>query len=102
MGLTVHLVRLRLQAPTYVGLQPLRVRLIADPPNGRAAVYIDSRPIPWDRLASQLRIELKQRPPNWPVYLEGDPEMNFGDAVAAIDIIRGLHAEVVLLGPLLN
>jgi hypothetical protein len=98
-GLTIHLVRPGVRAEYGLGIQPLRVRLEFDKRSGRASLYLDSRPTLWEDFGPLLRKELPRRPPNWPVYLEGDPEMEWGQAVRAIDIIRGLHAEVVLLTP---
>ena len=43
-----------------------------------------------------LRTELKRRPPDWPVYVDGDPDMEWQWPVHVIDTIRALHAEVVL------
>lgn len=41
--------------------------------------------------------ELRPRPPTWLVYLEGDPDTDWGDTVKATDLIRGPQAEVGLL-----
>lgn len=51
----------------------------------------------WEDFDIVLQKELIRRPPNWPVYLEGDPNMEWKWAVKTIDRIRGLGAEVVLL-----
>jgi hypothetical protein len=99
MGLTVHLVMPGIRADFGPGIQPLRVRLEFDRRSRRVSPYVDSQPIRWDDFGPLLNKELPRRPPNWPVYLEGDPEMEWRDAVRAIDIIRGLHGEVVLLTP---
>ena len=48
-------------------------------------------------LREVLQTKLKLRPPNWPVYFTGDPSLEWQGPVKAIDIIRGLQAEVVLL-----
>ena len=44
-----------------------------------------------------LRENLAYYPPHWPIYLDGDPAMQWRDAVEAIDVIRGLGADVILL-----
>jgi biopolymer transport protein ExbD len=44
-----------------------------------------------------LRRELRIRPPSWPVYVDGDPDLEWGEVVRAIDVIRGSHGEVVIL-----
>jgi len=60
-------------------------------------LYVNSRAVSWEDLDAVLNKELRLRPPTWPVYLEGDPAIEWGHAVKAMDVIRGLHAEVVLL-----
>jgi len=52
---------------------------------------------PWEDLGAVLRKELNQRPPDWPVYLKGDPNMDFGVVGKAIGEIRGEGAEVIIL-----
>jgi len=37
--------------------------------------------------------------PTWPVYFEGDQDLEWQDAAKVIDLIRGANAEVVLLTP---
>jgi hypothetical protein len=72
----------------------VRVELAA---SGRPRLYVDYRPVGWDDIEALLRKELRVRPPNWPVYVEGDPGMEWVWAADTIDRIRGLHAEVILL-----
>jgi hypothetical protein len=94
-GLTIHLLQTPF-AQGAPGLQPLLVR-VEIAASGRPRLYVDYRPIGWDDLDAVLRKELRLRPPNWPVYMEGDPGMEWQWAVDTIDRIRGLHAEVILL-----
>jgi hypothetical protein len=59
----------------------------------------------WVRLSDQVdeNTEWKDEnrrgrfPPHWPIYLDGDPAMQWRDAVEAIDVIRGLGAGVIPL-----
>jgi uncharacterized protein (DUF779 family) len=44
-----------------------------------------------------LETELSRRPPDWPVYVEGDVNLEWKDVVRAIDIVRGKGAQVALL-----
>jgi hypothetical protein len=99
-GLLIHLLRPGAPAqssPGTPGIQPLYVRLECGGHRGRPSLYVDWRPMPWQEFDALLQKELVRRPPNWPVYLEGDPDMDWQYAADAIDRIRGLHAEVVLL-----
>jgi hypothetical protein len=106
MGLPIHLLKTAASHQASPGLQPLVVRLVlagCDPHpqalgDGRPCLYIDSQLVSWEAFDSVLQQKLKLRPPSWPVYLEGDKAMDWGYAGEAIDRIRGLHAEVVLLG----
>jgi biopolymer transport protein ExbD len=38
-----------------------------------------------------------RRPPEWPVYVEGDPAMDWQYVVQVIDVIEGVGGRVVLL-----
>jgi biopolymer transport protein ExbD len=96
-GLTIHLVNPGITAKTSPWIQPLRVRLEAVNSRARPNLYIDAQLVSWEDFSAVLHKELNHRPPNWPVYLEGNGNMEWRQAVQAIDAIRGLHAEVVLL-----
>ena len=66
-----------------------------------AKLYVNSQPVAWQDFAAILQLQLIQRPPGWPVYLQGESEMAWGEAVQAIDTIKALKAEVILLKSLL-
>ena len=63
----------------------------------RPNLFVDSQSVTWEDFGSLLRRKLVQRPPGWPVYLQGDADMEWQWAVKAIEIIRGQGPEVVLL-----
>jgi hypothetical protein len=98
-GLVVHLVKPGIAAQSTPGIQPLRVCVGAAPGDVHPKLYVDSRLVAWEDFAAVLQKELSQRPPNWPVYVEGSRDVEWGHAVRAIDVIRGLQAQVVLLTP---
>lgn len=56
-----------------------------------------SRRMPQGELDAFLATELPRRPPDWPVYLEADPDMKWKYPGQVIDIIHGSRAQVVLL-----
>jgi biopolymer transport protein ExbD len=91
-GLWVHLLRSGVSAYRSPGIQPLLVQIKAS-----HALYVDWRPVSLADLGPVLRRELPLRPPNWPVYVEGDPSLDWMHVAQAVDIIRGEHAEVILL-----
>jgi hypothetical protein len=106
MGLPVHLMKTASSNQAGPGIQPLLVTLVlagCDPHpqligGSRPCLYIDSQLVSWDAFDTILQQKLRLRPPDWPVYLEGDKAMEWRDVGEVIDKIRGLHAEVVLLG----
>jgi biopolymer transport protein ExbD len=96
-GLPVRLPKLGVEAPRMPGIQPVLVEVRLSGHSQRPDVYVNSQPVSWNDLDAVLRRQLSTRPPNWPVYLEGDPKMDFMWAGKAIDIIRGTQAEVMLV-----
>jgi biopolymer transport protein ExbD len=60
-------------------------------------VYFDSQRISWEQLGPLLDGGLALRPPDWPVYVQGDDVLEWQTVVQAIDIVRGKGAQVVLL-----
>jgi hypothetical protein len=97
-GLVVHLLRPESMRQRSPGIEPLLVQVKLAPHTG-PSLYVDYQPIPWGNFATVLQKELNRRPPNWPVYFEGDPDMEWRWAGRAIDEIRGLRAAVILLTP---
>jgi biopolymer transport protein ExbD len=59
-------------------------------------VYVHSKATSWKDLNGELRSQLKLRP-EWAVYVEADPNVAWANVVSAIDVAKGLHAQVVLL-----
>jgi biopolymer transport protein ExbD len=94
-GIKVHLLRPGPAAAASPGIQPLLVQVAAGP--RQHGVRVDSKLVAWDELATLLKTELMRRPPEWPVYVEGDPAMDWQYAVQAIDAIEGVGGRVVLL-----
>jgi hypothetical protein len=97
IGLKIHLLRAGIQAPRSAGIPPVLVRVISNGLNAAPSLYMNSQLVSWEEFDVSLQKELNLRPPGWPVYFEGDPDMEWMYAVKAIDTIRGLRAEVVML-----
>jgi biopolymer transport protein ExbD len=91
-GLWVRVLKPGVQAPRVPGIEPVLVRVAAD-----HSLFVDSQPVSWEDFDAALLRELKSRPPHWPVYLEGDPNLEWNWPAKVIDRIRGLQAEVVLV-----
>ena len=98
VGLPVHL--LKTSADDH-DPPPIIVSVIAANRSGRSVVYVNSKEMPWDELSNALRRQLEVRP-RWIVYVEGRDDVAWADLTKAIDVARGLHAEVVLLTATLN
>jgi biopolymer transport protein ExbD len=95
IGLTVHLLRPGPAAAMSPGIQPLLVQVAAGPQ--WFGVRVDPKLVVWDDLPTLLSTELMRRPPEWPVYVEGDPAMDWQYVVQVIDVIEGVGGRVVLL-----
>lgn len=90
-GLMIRTLRLGVEIPRSPGIEPLLVHVDA------TGILIDSERMTLDGLRSRLKQELSRRPPDWPVYVVGDPDLEWRSVAEAIDAIRGAHAAVVLL-----
>jgi hypothetical protein len=93
VGLPVHVLKMGAGDHDF---SPIIVSVIATNRSGRSVVYVDSKETPWDELGNILRRQLEVRP-RWIVYVEGGDDVAWADVTKAIDVARGLHAEVVLL-----
>jgi hypothetical protein len=96
-GLRVHLIRPGVTAPWNPGIQPLRISVRRNERNLRPDLYVDSEAVAWEDLGALLKKELARRPPDWPVYVEGGPNLEWRPVAEAIDAVRGQQAEVILL-----
>lgn len=96
-GLIVRLLTSRVTTAAVPGIQPLRIRITVEKRGMPPLPYMDSRFIPWEEFSSVLEKEIRRRPYYWPVYLDGDRDLEWKSVAQAIDIIRGLHTEVILL-----
>lgn len=97
IGLTVHLLKPgALMMNGDFGTDPIVVRIAVRRSSVIPDLYVQSKLVSSSTLAEALKDELKLRPTKI-VYVLGDPELTWADVVRAIDIIRGVPAEVVLL-----
>ena len=96
-GLPVRVLRPGYLAQPTPGLDPIVVRLTLSGQNPRPDVYIGAQLVAWEEFETRLLREIGQRPAEWPVYFEGDPQMDWQWAAQTIDRIHGLPAEVVII-----
>jgi biopolymer transport protein ExbD len=96
-GIEVHLMKLSpIIGQADFDQPPLVVRVESSRIGSPSHVYLNSKPVAWEALESELRNEFKSRP-KWTVYVQAGDEVEWGDAVRAMDIIRGMGAKVILL-----
>jgi hypothetical protein len=46
-----------------------------------------------------LAREISKRPPDWPVYIEADPNLEYESVARTIDAVSGFGTQVILLTP---
>jgi hypothetical protein len=93
VGLPVHLLKIGAGDHDF---SPIIISVIATKASRASVVYVNSKETPWAELGHILRSQLEVRP-RWIVYVEGGDDVGWADVTKAIDVARGLHAEVVLL-----
>jgi biopolymer transport protein ExbD len=91
-GLPVHL--LKIDAADHE--PPIIISVVATNGTRRPLVYVNSKETSWEELGNTLRTQLEIRSSRI-VYVEGGKDVVWQDVVNAIDVARGLDAEVVLL-----
>jgi biopolymer transport protein ExbD len=60
--------------------------------------FLNDQPVSPEGFSGALKGALSRRP-EWFVYLDADPELEFGVHALAIDLIQGLHAKTILVTP---
>jgi biopolymer transport protein ExbB/TolQ len=95
-GLPVRLVRIGVLATDRLSVEPIVIEIMGRSANDPLAVYAQSEKTPSDELEGRLRRELGLRP-RWLAYVQAEDSAPWGDVVNVIDVVEGLHANVVLL-----
>ena len=75
---------------------PLVLNVKAGGTNLPAKLYMNSKPLSWDKLNYSLRAELNKQEMKV-VCVEADSDVSWQDALRAVDAASGLNAKVVLL-----
>jgi biopolymer transport protein ExbD len=92
MGLSVHVTKIGMSDDS----SPILISVIGASSSGESTVYVNSKKTPWNELGNTIRSQLKVRP-HWIVYVEGEDNVLWAYVANAIDVAKGLNAEVVLL-----
>jgi biopolymer transport protein ExbD len=96
-GLPVQILRVEKTSQPIPGLDPVVVRMRLTEGEPRPALFVDSLLVPWDDFEVQLQKALRRCPPSWPVYIEGDRDLDWETVATVIDRIKGLHVPVTML-----
>ncbi len=101
-GFAIRVIRPGVALIPIAGTMPLRIHVLA----GKKGKFWEMRGLQvgsqvFNRadLEAFLRREIPKRPPDWPVYVEGDPELEYESVGWAIDAVSALRTKVVLLTP---
>ncbi len=96
-GLPARILRQGVRARANPGMEPLVVRIRLATPGQRPDLYIDSQLVTWEEFDAALLAQIRRRPLIWPVYVQGDRDMDWRWAAEVIGRIRGVPAEVILV-----
>jgi hypothetical protein len=106
-GLAIRTVPPNIKPVPTAGIMPLRIHVLAGVLAGKISNY--SAPIRGIQIGSQimdrsdfaafLRREIPKRPPDWPVYIEGDSDLEYQSVAWAIGAVSPFGAKVILLTP---
>jgi biopolymer transport protein ExbD len=80
----------------HFSVEPIVIGVVNTSTNGSPAIYVNSKKTPWDELGNTVRRKLKVRP-QWIAYIEAENNVPWADVANVIDVVAGLHADVVLL-----
>jgi biopolymer transport protein ExbD len=90
-GLPIRLLRSEYQPPSH-GIQPVLIRIARN-----HDITVSGQAVSPEDFGSVLGREIAQRPPAWPLYIEGDPNLEWMDIVRVIDAVQADGRDVVLL-----
>ena len=60
--------------------------------------FFKGKPVSTSEFAIALRETFRSRP-EWLVYIDAHPDLDFGKVELAVDVIEGLHAKAILVTP---
>ncbi len=96
-GLDVRLLKPgRLATRDHFLVEQIVIGVVDTGTNGSPAVYVNSKKTPWDELDNTVRGELKVRS-HLIAYVEAEKNVPWAVVLNVIDVVKGLHADVVLL-----
>lgn len=97
IGLWVHLLKPgAVPAKPDAWTEPLIVLITDAGPGQEPGLFINSKVVAWEDIATALKHELSGRR-EWTVYVQGDDCLPWADVVSVIDIARGDGAKVFLV-----
>jgi biopolymer transport protein ExbD len=91
-GLPIRLLRNEYLTQPITTIQPLLIQVRSD-----HGIAVNRQAVSPGNFDERLRRELALRSPNWPVYVEGDPNLQWMDIVRLIDAVQAHGRNVFLL-----
>jgi hypothetical protein len=102
-GLAIHAVPPNIKPALTAGIMPLRIHVLSGKISNYSApirgIQVGSQIIDRSDFPAFLRREIPKRPPDWPVYIEGDSDLEYQSVAWAIDAVSPFGAKVILLTP---
>jgi hypothetical protein len=102
-GLAIRTVPPNIKLAATAGIAPLRVRVLEGKISNYSApmrgIQVGSQIMDSSDFAAFLRREIPKRPPDWPLYIEGDLDLEYQSVAWTIDAVSPFGAKVILLTP---
>jgi biopolymer transport protein ExbD len=92
IGIRIRLLRSEYASQPSPGIQPVLIHIDRD-----HSLSVNGKAVSTDDFESALRSELPLRPTSWPVYLEGDCDLEWQYAFRVIEAVQPYGRNVVLL-----
>ena len=97
-GFAIRTIRPNVKLISAAGMMPLRIRVLGSD-HAERGLQIGAQMIDRADFAAFLAREIPKCPPDWPVYVDGDPDLDYGSVAWAIDAVGAFGAKVILLTP---
>ncbi len=95
-GLSVRLLEIGSLDSHRFSTKPVIISVVSASANGSPVIRVNSRETTLDNLDEAMGQKPKA-PSQWTAYVEAESSLPWGDVVSVIDVVKGLHGNVVLL-----
>lgn len=94
-GLPVGLTKIGALKAGRPSVEPIIIEITATSASDPPAIYVHSKKTSPAELENSLRKELRVRP-QWLAYVQAENDVSWGEIVGVIDVVEGVHANVIL------